>query len=74
MEELAAAEMEKAEVLTEFFASLFTGSQVFHISYVPECFGRSQESKLLPRVEEEIQDHLIRLTRFRSMGLRTWLT
>jgi len=69
MGEMAARDMEKAEVLNEFFASLFTGSQVSHISSVPERFGRDQESKLPPRVEEKIQDHLIILTRYRSMGL-----
>jgi len=37
--ELAATDMEKDEVLNEFFASVFTGSQYSHIPkpHIPEC-------------------------------------
>ena len=34
--ELASTDEEKAEVLNEFFASVFTGSQDSNISHVPE--------------------------------------
>ena len=36
--ELASADVEKAEVLYEFFASVFTGSQDSNISHVPEPY------------------------------------
>lgn len=36
MGELASIDMEKAELLTKFFASVFTHSQAFHISQIPE--------------------------------------
>ena len=42
---LAITDMEKAEVLNEFFASVFTGSQDSHI---PEPLGGNWCSKLLP--------------------------
>lgn len=38
-EELATTDMGKAEVLSEFFASVSTGSQDSHISHIPEPAG-----------------------------------
>lgn len=38
-EELASTDMEMAEALNKFFASDFTGSQVFHASHVSELLG-----------------------------------
>ena len=37
--ELATADMQKAEVLSDFFASVSTGSQDSHISHIPEPAG-----------------------------------
>jgi len=34
--ELATTDMEQTEVLMEFFALVFTGSQDFHASHIPE--------------------------------------
>lgn len=37
--ELASTNMGKAELIYEFFASIFTGCQVFHASHIPEPLG-----------------------------------
>lgn len=39
--ELATTNMEKADVLREFFSSDFTGSQGSHSFYIPEHLGRN---------------------------------
>ena len=49
--ELATADMEKAEVFNEFFASVLSGSQDSHISHfpeihIPETHGGNWRSKL----------------------------
>lgn len=51
--ELTTADTEKAEVLVEFFASFFTGSQNFHISHILEPLGGSCGSKLPPSVRQK---------------------
>lgn len=52
-EELAATDVERAELLSEFFASDITASQDFHISYIleshiPKPLYGNWGSKLLP--------------------------
>jgi len=65
--ELTTIDMEKAEVLNEFFASVFTGSQDSHI---PEPQGGNWGSKLSPTVlAEQVQDQLTRLNVYKSMEL-----
>jgi len=56
--ELASTDEEKAEVLNEFFASVFTGSQDSNISHVPEpCIPKppagDRGRKFLPTVRAE---------------------
>jgi len=45
--------MEKAEVLNEFFALVFTGSQASSASRAPEPLARGQRRKIPPTVRAE---------------------
>ena len=51
--ELVITDVEKAEVLNNFFASVFTGRQAFHISQVSEPLGGGWRSRVPPTVNEE---------------------
>ena len=54
--ELAMTDMEKAEVLNEFFALVFTGSQdscISHEAHIPGLLGGKWESKSPPVVRAE---------------------
>lgn len=46
-------DVEKAEVLSGFLASVFTGSQVSHVPEVTEAAGGDWGSKIPPTVSEE---------------------
>lgn len=46
--ELAKTDMEKTEVLNEFFASVFVASQVSQTSHVPELLMAVRGAKFLP--------------------------
>lgn len=45
--ELACSDVEKAEVLNEFFASIFTASQASHTSRVPELLDGGAKSLIV---------------------------
>lgn len=51
--ELAATDMEKAEVLNSFFPLVFTGHQPSHLSHVPEPLGRGWGNQIPPTVSKE---------------------
>ena len=48
--ELASSDIEKAEVLNECFASVFTSGQAFHVCQDPEPLGEAVGSSFCPTV------------------------
>jgi len=67
--EMFSTEMDKAEVLSKFFASVFTGSQTSITSHIPEPLGGSWGSKMSSTVsKEQVQDHLMILNVCESTG------
>lgn len=45
--------MEKADII-KFLASVFTGSQISHISHIPEPLGRGRDSKISSAVNSKL--------------------
>jgi len=62
--------MDKAEVLCDFSASIFIGKRSSHTTQVIEGKGRDQENEEPPTAgEDQIRDHLRKLKVHKSMGL-----
>lgn len=67
--ELLTTDTEKYEAFNKFFASFFTGSQIFSVSQGPEPLGRCWGSRDPPIVSKvQVQDQMMKLNKNKSKG------
>lgn len=67
--DMSMTDMEKAEILNKFFASLFSDSCPLHISQVTGSLHREQGRKIPRTVRDKVQDTMGHLNVHKSMGL-----
>lgn len=66
--DLVIRDTEKYDVLSELFASVFTGKSSSHTAHVAESKGKYWEMEVLPAVsEDQVCDHLKNLEADKSM-------
>jgi len=68
MGELAIHDMEKAEVLNDSVASVFTGKCSSHTAQATGAKGRDWENGELPTAGDQVRDHLRNVKVCKSMG------
>ncbi|GAB0178038.1 mitochondrial enolase superfamily member 1 [Grus japonensis] len=68
MGDLVTQDMEKAEVLNDCFASIFTSKCSSHTTQVTEGKGKDWENEELPTVGDQVRDHLRNLKVHKSTG------
>jgi len=67
--DLVTRDMEKAEMLSDFLASVITGKGFSHTTHIAESNSKNLEKVDLPAVsEDQVWDHLKNMKVHKSMG------